>query len=146
MTATIRVATPDEWDAIKHLLAQAGLPTDDLSNFARPYFIVCAEDTQIKGVIALEPLASQCGMLRSLVVAPDARSQRIGHVLVESVEALARSQQMAEVFLLTTSADGFFSRMGYERLARESAPECVKAHAQFRTLCPASAVVMTKRM
>lgn len=146
MTTTIRIAAPDEWDAIKHLLAQAALPTDDLSNVARSYFMVCAEGTQINGVIALEPLTGQCGMLRSLVVAPDARGRGIGHALVETVEAQARSQQMAEVFLLTTSADGFFSKMGYERLTRESVPECVKAHAQFRTICPASAVVMTKRM
>jgi amino-acid N-acetyltransferase len=146
MTGSIRSATPPEWDAISRLIATAALPTDDLSETGYSCFKVYADGSQIKGAIALEPLANQCAMLRSLVVSPEARGIGIGHALVESAEAQARSQKVAEIYLLTTTADRFFSRLGYHRLNRESAPDSVRAHEQFRSLCPASAVLMSKRI
>jgi amino-acid N-acetyltransferase len=146
MTGTIRSATPPEWDAIRHLIANAALPTDDLNETGCSCFKVYADGSQIKGVIALEPLANQCAMLRSLVVSPDARGIGIGHALVESAEAQARAQKVVEIYLLTTTADRFFSQLGYHRLNRETAPDSVRAHEQFGRLCPASAVLMGKRI
>jgi amino-acid N-acetyltransferase len=146
MTRTIRSATPQEWDAIRHLIRDAALPTDDLNESGCSCFKVYADSSQIKGVIALEPLANQCAMLRSLVVSPDARGTGIGHALVESAEAQARSQKVNEIYLLTTTADRFFSKLGYHRLNRENAPDSVRTHEQFGRLCPASAVLMSKRI
>lgn len=145
MTGTIRSAVPDDWGAIKQLMDEAALPTDDLSESAAPLFYVHADGSRITGAIALEPLTKQSGMLRSLVVVPDARGRGVGHALVEKVEAAARSRRMTEIFLLTTTAHRFFSRLGYQRLDRDIAPDAVKAHEQFRALCPASAVLMSKR-
>lgn len=146
MTATVRAAATTEWSAVKHLLEQASLPTDDLNEAASSYFSVYADDSEIKGVIAMQPLTSEYSMLRSLVVTMSARGKGIGHVLVESIEAQSRARGIAEVFLLTTSADRFFAQLGYEVRSRDSVPNCVKEHDQFRTLCPASAILMSKRM
>jgi amino-acid N-acetyltransferase len=146
MTTVIRSAVRDDWGDIERLIAQEALPTGDLSAAVCSYFKVYAEGSRIIGVIGLEPLADQCAMLRSLVVTPSARGQGIGHMLFECVEAQARLQRLTEIFLLTTSADGFFSQLGYERHNRESIPECVKVHEQFRSLCPTSAILMSKRV
>jgi amino-acid N-acetyltransferase len=146
MTGTIRSATPQEWDAIRRLISDAALPTDDLIESGYSCFKVYADGSQIRGVVALEPLADQCAMLRSLVVSPDARGKGIGHALVESAETQARSQKIAAIYLLTTTADRFFSKLGYQRLNRETAPESVRVHEQFGRLCPASAVLMNKRI
>ncbi len=146
MSATIRSASFDQWSAIKQLLEGAALPTDDLDGSAYAYFTVYADDSEIKGALALEPLADQYAMVRSLVVAADMRGQRIGQALLSNVEAQARSKQLTDIFLLTTTADEFFARTGYERIARDAAPECVRTHAQFKSLCPSSAMVMRKRL
>jgi arsenate reductase (thioredoxin) len=142
VNGTIRSAAMAEWRAIERLIGQAALPTDDLSESACSYFKVYAEGSQIKGAIALEPLTERCAMLRSLAVIPSARGTGIGRALVANVEAQARSQNVAEVFLLTTSADRFFAQLGYERLNRDAAPDSVRSHEQFRALCPASAVLI----
>lgn len=146
MSGTIRSAVPGEWVAIKQLIGEASSPTDDLDESACSFFRVYADGSAITGAVALEPLGNQAAMLRSLVVAPVARGRGVGHSLVENVEAWARSQKIADIFLLTTTADRFFSRLGYQRLDRGIAPDDVKAHEQFRALCPASAVLMNKRI
>jgi amino-acid N-acetyltransferase len=146
MSATIRSASFHEWSSIRQLLESAALPTDDLDESACAYFTVYADDSEIKGAFALEPLAERYAMVRSLVVATDIRGRHVGQALLESVETQARSKQVTDLFLLTTSADGFFARAGYERIARDVAPECVRTHAQFKSLCPASAIVMRKRI
>lgn len=144
MSAAIRDATASDWDAIKRLLAEASLPTEDLDASAYALFQVCERAGAIGGAIALQPLAANSVMLRSLVVASDARGNGTGRALVERVEGLAHSKHVHEIFLLTTTADRFFARLGYERVDREVVPDSVRAHQQFRSLCPASAVIMRK--
>lgn len=146
MSGTIGSAVPSQWAAIKQLIGEASLPTDDLDESTCSFFRVYADGSAIVGAVALEPLGNDAAMLRSLVVAPIARGRGVGHSLVENVEAWARSQNITDIFLLTTTADRFFSRLGYQRVDRDVAPDSVKAHEQFRALCPASAVLMSKRI
>ena len=51
---------------------------------------------------------------------------------------------MPAVYLLTTTADGFFPRFGFSRITRDDVPDSVKGSVEFRSACPASAVVMRK--
>ena len=46
--------------------------------------------------------------------------------------------------LLTETAEKFFRAIGYEVIDRRHVPEEIKQSAEFRSLCPASAVCMTK--
>jgi N-acetylglutamate synthase-like GNAT family acetyltransferase len=48
--------------------------------------------------------------------------------------------------LLTETAETFFRRLGYTVIERDQAPSAVASSAEFRTLCPATAVCMTKRL
>jgi amino-acid N-acetyltransferase len=146
MSGTIRPATAAEWAAIKQLVSEAALPTDDLHESAWSLFHVHVDGSNLRGVIALEPAGGECALLRSLAVLPTAREHGIGRALVASIEAQALAQGVRDVFLLTTTAEPFFSRLGYGRLERNRAPASIRAHEQFRTLCPASAAFMGKRL
>lgn len=146
MSRTIRRAANVDWSAIQQLVIDARLPTDDLNESAYSLFHVHADGSRITGVVALEPSGDACAMLRSLAVASNARSEGIGRALVASAEAQARSQGVRDIFLLTTTAEQFFSRLGYVRMERGIAPATVQAHEQFRSLCPASAAFMGKRL
>ena len=64
--------------------------------------------------------------------------------LTEAALALARARDERAVFLLTTTADRFFPRFGFERITREDVPESVRQSIEFESACPASAIVMRK--
>ncbi len=86
------------------------------------------------------------GLLRSLVVAPSVRGQGLGEALVHEIEHHARAIGLSSLYLLTTTADKFFDRLGYERIQRDAAPAAVKKSSEFSTLCPSSAVCMRKTL
>jgi amino-acid N-acetyltransferase len=86
------------------------------------------------------------GLLRSLAVSTGARGRGLGRALVSAIEDEARSSGIADLYLLTTTADEFFSRLGYVRIARDETPVAIASTAQFSALCPSSAVVMRKSM
>ena len=51
---------------------------------------------------------------------------------------------MQRLHLLTTSAAPFFTQLGYQQRDRAEAPAGVALSEEFKELCPASAVYMTK--
>jgi amino-acid N-acetyltransferase len=64
--------------------------------------------------------------------------------LVHYIEEYAISQRVRHLYLLTTTADLFFARTGYQVIPRESAPAPIQETAEFQSICPASAVCMVK--
>ena len=84
------------------------------------------------------------GLLRSLAVSMGARGRGLGRALVSAMEDEARAAGVADIYLLTTTADRFFSKLGYVRIGRDEAPVAIRSTAQFSALCPSSAVVMRK--
>ena len=70
----------------------------------------------------------------------------MGHHLTEAALNLARTRGADTVFLLTTTAEKFFPRFGFEPISREDVPASVQASIEFQSACPASAVVMRKRL
>ena len=85
-------------------------------------------------------------MLRSLAVAETARGCGCGKALVQGIEATARSRGVANLYLLTNTAETFFARLGYRTIARADAPEAIRTTEEFSSLCPDSAVVMVKTL
>jgi amino-acid N-acetyltransferase len=59
---------------------------------------------------------------------------------------LATTSGANTVFLLTTTAERFFPQFGFEQIDREQVPPSVRASVEFRSACPASAIVMRKQL
>ena len=59
---------------------------------------------------------------------------------------LAEGRGVEAVFLLTTTAEAFFPKFGFEPMLARDVPASVQASVEFRSACPASAVVMRKRL
>lgn len=93
---------PADLDHVERLLADEGLPTDDVRSGPAAFFVATRD------------------------------GDRVG---VGGVETL---------YLLTTTAAGFFADRGYERVDRSVVPAPVRGTTQFSTLCPESATVMRK--
>jgi len=135
-------ATPGDGDAIAALLQHAQLPTDDLAAHLATAF-VARRGNQIVGSAALE-VYSDGALLRSVAVDPTCRNTGLGHRLTTHALARAAEQALPAVYLLTTTADAYFPRFGFERIDRTEVPASVQASVEFRGACPASAIAMRK--
>ncbi|HXW09064.1 MAG TPA: arsenic resistance N-acetyltransferase ArsN2 [Steroidobacteraceae bacterium] len=146
-TVTPRPESADGADfaAIRALLEREGLPNVDLGTGPGAGFWVLRDSGRVIGAIGLETYG-RSGLLRSLVVAPEARGTGLGRQLVEAVEDAARSRGLGRLVLLTETAERFFAGRGYTVIDRATAPDEVRASAEFRSLCPASAICMSKTL
>jgi amino-acid N-acetyltransferase len=139
----IRPADPADFAAATALLKAAGLPVADLSADRLDDFLVASGDDAVLGLIGLEAHAG-IGLLRSLVIRPDARRFGLGQRLVAGIEALARRRGVTELWLLTIDAQRYFEKHGYTVEERAAAPDAIRQSAEFTTLCPGDAVLMKK--
>ena len=140
----IRQARPADWPALKALLHDENLPTSDIDPADLKHFRVAASG-EILGVIGLEKHARE-GLVRSLVTASHARSRGIAGTLYEALERYARSLEISRLWLLTDSASAFFEARGFCPEPRTAVPPWLAGTAQFRELCPKSALAMSKRL
>ena len=79
------------------------------------------------------------GLLRSVAVASSARNEGIGRALVERQLDEGRALGLDAVYVLTTTARDYFSRLGFKEANREGAPPALSACPEFASACPASA-------
>lgn len=130
--------------AVHAFLERAGLPTADLSTSGLQMWLVEAGNALV-GVIALERFGSEA-LLRSLAVVPEFRKRGVGRRLVARLEEDACADGVTRLVLLTETAEGFFRSLGYSVIDRGSVGEAPKQSAEFRSLCPVSAVCMSKTL
>lgn len=140
--AHITRATESDGPAILQLLATTGLPTDGLLKHLDTALVARAGD-RIVGCAALE-VYEDGALLRSVAVAADARAVGLGHQLTESALTIALALGVPAVYLLTLTAEDFFPRFGFHRISRELVPATVQASVEFRSACPATAIVMRR--
>lgn len=129
-------------DAAKALLTTAGLPTDDLPE-RLDHFLACGDPSDPDGIVGLE-IFGENALLRSLVVNGKKRGSGLGRALVAAIETRAADRNVRRIFLLTDTAEDFFTALGYEHADRQTAPEPVRDSRQFSELCPSSAAFMEK--
>jgi len=132
-------------DEIESLLASENLPVSDLRNSSRTTLFCIREKRRIVGVVGVE-LYETVGLIRSLAVDKTARKSGYGRKLVDKAEKWAVEKGIETLYLLTTTANGYFSRFSYEVLPRSEAPASIADTSQFAELCPGSAVFMGKRL
>ncbi len=143
MTLAIRPASAADLTASIDLLKKAGLPSADLS--AERLAFVAEKNDVFQGVIGLESFG-QIALLRSLVVSADARGAGIGPALVTALEVACLANGIKELWLLTIDADRFFEKLAYVTRDRADAPNTIQTTEEFRGLCPADAVLMSKKL
>jgi amino-acid N-acetyltransferase len=140
----IFVAHPDLATVVR-LLESAGLPSADLTEAQLEHFFYCGSKHAPNALIGIE-LYGVDALLRSLWVAPEARSEGVGSGLVEHVEDYARAQGVGRVYLLTTTAETFFEQLGYQRIERGAVAAAIQASREFRELCPSSSALLFKAL
>jgi amino-acid N-acetyltransferase len=140
---TIRLGQDADLTAVLALLQAAGLPTADLTSVSCLHLWVLEAEDSLIGVVGMERFGARA-LLRSLAVAPSYQQRGMGHQLVDRLEREAQADDVEQLVLLTETAEKFFRAIGYEVIDRRHVPEEIKQSAEFRSLCPASAVCMSK--
>jgi amino-acid N-acetyltransferase len=122
------------------LLLRAGLPTNDLRG-KNQQFLGIREGGTLIAVGGLECHGSY-GLMRSLVVADKYRGLGKAKTIVKLLINNAHKSGLKELYLLTTSAEGFFTKIGFERIGRDAVPLEISQTTEFSELCPKTAIVM----
>lgn len=146
MTTPIRIeaAGPADADAVFCLLEQNHLPLEGLEHHLATT-LVARQGDRIVGSAALE-LYPDGALLRSVAVAAELQGQGLGHELTDAAIRLGRDLQVPAVYLLTTTAERFFPKFGFERIERADVPATVRSSIEFTSACPSSAIVMRKAL
>ncbi len=140
----IRAARPADLGAIEALLVAADLPVDGVTAGIGDFFV--SEDSDaVVAAVGLEWYAPDA-LLRSLVVAEEFRGRGLGRRLVAECLARAVVEKADGVYLLTTTAEEFFARVGFGAVSREAVAPAIQSSAEFTSLCPSSATVMYRRV
>lgn len=142
MAVQIERAEATDRREIFHLIEQNNLPLAGLEAHLATA-LVARDDGRIVGCAALE-LYADGALLRSVAVAPELHRRGAGSQLTAAAIDLAKAIGVPAVYLLTTTAEHYFPRFGFERITRGDVPASVQTSVEFTSACPSTAVVMRK--
>ncbi len=140
----VRPARADELETIERLLVASALPVAGVAE-AMEHFVVAEHGGAIIGVTGLERRGAYA-LLRSAAVAQEWRGKAVGAELVRRVISEAERNGVTALYLLTTTAEGYFPAFGFSQVEREAVPEEIRSTVEFMDACPASAIAMERML
>ena len=143
-TTEIRPAIGADLAPARALLTANALPLDGFPDHPDSVWVAMAGE-RVVGVVALE-LYRDGALLRSLAVEHDVRGRHLGRQLVTTALADVKRRNLGVVYLLTTTAESFFTPLGFRVIARDEVPESVLGSVEFRSACPTTATAMSLRL
>ena len=145
MKTLISPAREEDLFLIQKILKENDLPYSDLQEENLSTFLVIRTDNDLIATIGTE-IYQPDALLRSLAVMPAYRNKGYAAGLVAAIENFLITRGVQSLYLLTTSAEKYFTRIGYTVSDRKKVPETISATNEFKTLCPDSAVCMVKHL
>jgi amino-acid N-acetyltransferase len=138
----IRRGTAQDETHLRALLEEAQLPFEDVREHVGN-FIVAEHNNAIVGTVGLQ-IYDEIALLRSLVVVSSYRNKGVGRILYDRIVAYARLKGVKKFYLLTTTAEMIFRRLGFVDIDRNTLPDVIRMTDEFQKLCPETAVCMVK--
>ena len=138
-----RTALSGDFPEIVNLLAECKLPHSDIVP-GKQNFIIAEIDRKIIGCAGFEAY-NESGLFRSLGVKPIHREMKIGIDLLSKVIDLSKENNVNQLYLLTTTADVYFKKSGWEVINRNEVPDDILATTEFSSICPSTAICMMYR-
>ena len=131
---------PADLAQLQDLLQANQLPGDDCAEQLPALFGVFDQE-RMMAAGGLE-VVGEYGLLRSIVVDSAYRGQGLATAITEFLLAEAERRGLHGLYLLTETAESYFTRFGFARVARSEAPAGIIATRQFADLCPDNASFM----
>jgi arsenite methyltransferase len=138
--------------AVTRLLREAGLPVSGLTELISS---ADADDGALRGGLTIAAAGARRtvagaaglevygrdGLLRSVVVDPVWQGRGLARELVASRLHQAAKLGLRTVYLLTGTAAGYFSQLGFTPVDRSEAPQGLRDSPEFTSLCPDSTLM-----
>jgi amino-acid N-acetyltransferase len=140
MELNIRKAQQNDFRAIIHLLASNQLPTVDIYEKNITLFVGLLNN-EIIATIGMENYGT-VALLRSLCVKEGFKNKKYGEKMLSYLRTFCTQEKTEALYLLTTTAEHYFERYGFEKIVRNAAPLPIQTTREFQSICPNSAVVM----
>lgn len=139
----IKRATKKNLNFIEKLLKKNELPYEDVYLKLNSLFLAHINSKKI-GIGGIE-IYGDSGLLRSLVIEKPFRKKGYGTELCLKVIKYAQLKGVKNIYLLTTTAENFFKKIGFETTERKVAPRAIQETSEFVKLCPETATCMRMR-
>lgn len=139
-----KTATVEDLREIVNLLADCKLPYSDIV-FGKQNFVLAEIDYKIVGCAGLE-IYNENGLFRSLAVQPSHQNMKIGGGLLDKIITLSKENNIKQLYLLTTTADLYFKKHGWEVIERSKVPDDIRATTEFSSICPSTAICMMYKL
>lgn len=135
--AAPRPARADEIDAIRGLTE---VPPDRPSWGPDGVWVI--DDGGVLATATAEARGTEA-YLRGVATREDVRGRELGTLVVAAAVGDARRRGASRCFLLTETAEPFFDRLGFRRVAREAVPSWA---LELSPECPVGAAAMARRL
>lgn len=140
----IEILDKSDLSTINSLLNHYNLITQDI-DLNKQYFLGFKQHQHCIAIGALEYYRPYA-LIRSVAVSPKEQHKGYAKHICQTLFHHALSEKIIELYLLTETAEEFFSKQGFESIDRNTAPQIIKSTSQFSTLCPDDASVMKYRL
>ena len=140
----IRQSSSEDLDNVISLLKNVSLPIEDI-HLHFNNFLVLEIEGNIVGTIGME-VYDEIALLRSLAVSKTFQKKGLGQKLYLKLFEKIKAMGISEIYLLTETAEEFFSKQGFQKVLRDSTPLQIQQSYEFTTLCPSTAVCMCKKL
>jgi amino-acid N-acetyltransferase len=152
---TIEKAVPEQVADVRKLVVDAGLNPSGIAESVDGFLVATVSSgardgiepkprpAPVVGTVCVERYQREM-LLRSLAVHPSYRGRGLGTRLVDAATDYARTLGCSRIVLLTTDAERFFARLGFAAIARDGFASAVTQSPQYKSECPASAIVMAR--
>ncbi len=134
----------DHLQEVLSLLEEVNLRTEGVEKSFHDFLLI-SDESGVIGCVGLEVYGS-VALLRSLAVRPRLQKKGYGGALLDAVLEDAAKRGIAEVYLLTSTAESFYRLRGFQIVDRSIAPDAISNTQEFLELCPSGSALMLKRL
>ncbi|MGF7087541.1 amino-acid N-acetyltransferase [Kroppenstedtia sanguinis] len=141
---TVRRAIPEDREAIRQLLQQAGVSEKGVDHHLENFLLVKEpEEGRNVGTAGLE-IHGDRGVLRSFVIEKKAWNAKTAMELITVVLSFVQKMKLKEIYLLTGVSPHLFEYFGFQSVKWEELPEVIRDSVAGR-VDPSEAIPMVFR-
>ncbi|MCH8683810.1 GNAT family N-acetyltransferase [Pedomonas mirosovicensis] len=131
----------EDYDALASVLADNSMLPGDLAGDNRKFFAFVDDDGWRVAVGSLE-IFGEAAILRSFLTTGCHHGQGLCGTMLEEVAACARREGIKMLYIFTDDESGIFSKLGFTPCEERTAPDTLRASAQFAALCKSGDFMM----
>lgn len=138
----VEITNTEMLEGVINLLKRHNLPWQDLNLNQDLVLVGIMDNHQVVGSAGLEKYRDAL-LLRSVCLEEDYRGKGWAGRMLERLREMTEEK---DIYLLTETAEAYFSRAGFMKTERAKAPESIRNSKEFASICPDSAVLMVKKI